>query len=84
MDKPIPTIPDAEVPEEEDDNPLFVITEDLHTPWRYHYSPLINPSRGICGDPTMPSTMPLSAWGSEPGRFTWCVECEINKKKIAP
>lgn len=41
----------------------LVVTEASHGIWDYHLSRRRNLLRSLCGTPTMPTAIPLSAWG---------------------
>ncbi len=69
---PIPTT-DAERNE-------IVVTESSHGIWDYHLSRRSNIMRSLCGTPTMPTAIPVSAWGQQldenlPRRPTYCETC---------
>lgn len=60
-------------------NELF-ITEGAKGFWNYHLSRRKEPLRGLCGAGTMPTALPVSAWGKAaeeglPRSPTYCSKC---------
>lgn len=66
------------------------ITEGVAGYWHYHLSEADNFTRGLCGAPTMTTSMKLSHWRKKfgehfPKRPTWCDKCEaIHKGAPSP
>ncbi|HNT37809.1 MAG TPA: hypothetical protein PKO45_01700 [Rubrivivax sp.] len=54
----------TKVPTTEAERDELVITEVSTGYWTYHLSRRRNIMRGLCGAPTLPTAMPLSAWGA--------------------
>lgn len=59
----------------------LVVTEGSHGFWRYHLSRRANLLRGLCGEPTLPTAIPVSAWGTRvedglPRQPAYCEKCE--------
>lgn len=59
----------VEIPKTEAERNQLVITEVSTGYWQYHLSRRGNIMRGLCGAATLPTAMPLSAWGApgDPG-----------------
>ena len=58
----------------------LVVTEATHGVWDYHLSRRRNLLRALCGKPTMPTAIPLSAWNKSvqenlPKSPTYCDAC---------
>ncbi|MCZ2291150.1 MAG: hypothetical protein LC125_04325 [Burkholderiales bacterium] len=51
------------IPATEAERDELVITEVSTGFWTYHLSRRRNILRGLCGAPTMPTALPLRAWG---------------------
>ena len=68
---PIPTT-DAERNE-------LVVTEGSTGYWHYHLSRRASIMRGLCGAPTLPTAIPVSAWGAKeeglPKPPKYCEKC---------
>lgn len=52
------------IPTTEAERDELVVTEVSTGYWTYHLSRRRNIMRGLCGAPTLPTAMPLSAWGA--------------------
>lgn len=70
----------VQIPKTDADRNELTITESTHGIWDYHLSRRGNIMRGLCGTPTMPTAMPLSAWGEQPTEKlprspTYCEKC---------
>lgn len=68
------------IPATEAERNELVVTESSHGIWDYHLSRRSNIMRALCGTPTMPTAIPVSAWGEQPGenlprRPTYCEKC---------
>jgi len=58
----------------------LAVTESSHGIWDYHLSRRSNIMRSLCGAPTMPTAIPVSAWGEQPAeelprRPMYCETC---------
>jgi len=74
------TMKGVPLPTTEAERNEFVVSEVSHGFWEYHLSRRNNILRALCGAPTMPTAMPLSAWGSQveeglPRRPVYCEAC---------
>jgi len=72
---------DIQIPTTEAEKNEVVISESTHGVWDYHLSRRSNILRGLCGTPTLPTKMPLSAWGEQydenlPKKPSYCKKCE--------
>ena len=68
------------LPRTEAERNELTVTESTHGIWDYHLSRRANIMRALCGTPTMPTAMPVSAWGEQPKedlprRSTYCEKC---------
>lgn len=69
-----------QIPTTEAERNELVVTEGSHGYWNYHLSRRANVLRGLCGVPTLPTAIPVSAWGvqgeeSLPQAPTYCAKC---------
>lgn len=69
-----------DIPKTDAERNEVVVTEHAKSYWNYHLSRRNNIMRSLCGTATMPTVMPLSAWGVEtreklPKPPTWCQKC---------
>lgn len=70
----------VQIPKTEAERNELVVTESSHGIWDYHLSRRANIMRSLCGTPTMPTAIPVSAWGEQldenlPRRPTYCETC---------
>lgn len=70
----------VQIPRTEAERNELVISEGSTGFWHYHLSRRGNPIRGLCGAATLPTAMPVSAWGSPgeaglPKRPNYCEKC---------
>lgn|GEM_PF-6985641 len=70
----------VQLPTTEAERNELTVTESTHGIWDYHLSRRANIMRALCGAPTMPTAMPVSAWGDQPEenlprRPTYCEAC---------
>ncbi len=70
----------VEIPRTEAERNEIVVTETTHGIWDYHLSRRANIMRSLCGTPTMPTAIPVSAWGEKtneklPRQPTYCDAC---------
>lgn len=68
------------IPTTEAERNELVVTESSHGIWDYHLSRRANIMRALCGAPTMPTAIPVSAWGAKveenlPRQPAWCDNC---------
>ncbi len=53
-----------QIPKTDAERNELVVTEGSTGYWHYHLSRRVNVMRGLCGAPTLPTAIPLSAWGA--------------------
>lgn len=58
----------------------LVVTEGSNGFWNYHLARRVNHLRALCGAPTLPTAIPVSAWGAAaqenlPKSPTYCEKC---------
>ena len=68
------------IPTTEAERNELVVTESSHGIWDYHLSRRANIMRSLCGTPTMPTAIPVSAWNAKvdenlPRHPTYCEAC---------
>lgn len=68
------------IPKTEAERNEVVVTESSHGIWDYHLSRRTNIMRALCGAPTMPTAIPVSAWGAKaeenlPRQPVYCEKC---------
>ena len=68
------------LPKTEAERNELTITESTHGIWNYHLSRRASILRSLCGTATMPTALPVSAWGEQPDenlpkRPTYCEAC---------
>jgi len=64
----------------------LIITEEVKTPWRYHWSSISEQTSSLCGIQTMPANLACENWGVEYTgvQVQWCDECNQMKQLILP
>lgn len=70
----------VQIPTTEAERNELTVTESTHGIWDYHLSRRANIMRALCGAPTMPTAIPVSAWGEQPDeklpkRPVYCEAC---------
>jgi hypothetical protein len=65
----------------------LIVTEGIVGMWHYHVSEKDKFSKGLCGAPTMKTSIPLKDWSIPfgehfPKRPTWCKECDELKRRL--
>ena len=70
----------VQIPTTEAERNELVVTEGSNGYWNYHLSRRVNLLRALCGTPTMPTAIPVSAWGAQaeenlPKSPTYCQAC---------
>ncbi len=74
------TMKGVPVPKTEAERNELVVTEISTGYWEYHLSRRSDIMRALCGKPTLPTAIPLSAWGAKsdenlPRSPSYCQEC---------
>lgn len=69
-----------QIPTTEAERNELVVTEYSNGYWQYHLSRRANVMRALCGTPTLPTAIPVSAWGAPgeeglPKSPTYCEAC---------
>lgn len=70
----------VQIPTTEAERNELVVTEGSTGYWYYHLSRRVNLMRALCSAPTLPTAIPLSAWGAPaeeglPKSPTYCQAC---------
>lgn len=61
------------------------ITEGIHGTWYYHLSTPDRLTRGLCGNQTMPTSLPLASWGTVSHlRERYCEKCQEAARETKP
>lgn len=70
----------VDVPKTEAERNELAVTEHSTSYWNYHLSRRANLMRSLCGMATLPTAIPLSAWGAKadaglPKAPSYCSKC---------
>ncbi|MBS0304960.1 MAG: hypothetical protein JSR43_06200 [Proteobacteria bacterium] len=74
------TMKGVPIPRTEAERNELVVTEASDGYWSYHLSRRVSLMRSLCGKATLPTAIPVSAWGSKPEENlpkapTYCQAC---------
>ncbi len=74
------TMKGVKIPTTDEERNELVITEGSNSFWNYHLSRRVNHMRALCGAATLPTALPVSAWGAPgeaglPKSPTYCQKC---------
>lgn len=74
------TMKGVKIPTTDAERNELVVTEGSNGYWNYHLSRRVSLMRALCGKPTLPTAIPLTAWGAPseenlPKPPTYCEAC---------